>query len=94
MGTAQLRCVEWKTGAVKWSEERFGVASLIAVDGGLLALTESGDLVRFDASPNGYKERGRAKVLDKPVRAMPALADGRFFARDGSKLVCVSLKKN
>jgi outer membrane protein assembly factor BamB len=93
VGNAQLRCVEWKTGAVKWSELKFGVASLIAVDGGLLALTETGDLVRFDASPEKYQERARASILGKPTRAAPALADGRFFARDGSKLVCVKLTK-
>ena len=92
VGTAILRCVEWKTGTVKWSEPKFGVASLIAVDGGLLALTEAGELVRFDASPNGYKERGRAAILAKPTRAAPALADGRLFARDGTKLVCVKLR--
>jgi outer membrane protein assembly factor BamB len=94
VGTAELRCVEWKTGAVKWGAPKFGVASLIAADGGLVALTEGGDLVRFDASPDGYKERARANVLAKPVRAAPALADGRLFARDGSKLVCVKLKRD
>jgi len=94
VGTAQLRCVEWKTGAVKWSVPNFGVSSLIAVDGGLLALTETGDLVRFDASPEKYQERARALILSKPVRAAPALADGRFFARDGNKLVCVNLRKD
>lgn len=91
---AELRCVEWKSGAVKWGQQRFGPASLIAVDGGLLALTERGDLVRFDASPAGYAERGRAAVLGAPTRAAPALSDGRFFARDGGKLVCVNLKRN
>jgi outer membrane protein assembly factor BamB len=94
VGTAILRCVEWKIGTVKWSEPKFGVASLIAVDGSLIALTEAGDLVRFDASPDGYKERARATILTKPTRAAPALADGRLFARDGSKLVCVQLKRN
>ena len=94
VGTAELRCVEWKTGTVKWSEQKFGVASVIAVDGGLLALTEAGDLVRFDASPDGYKERGRAqRCSTKPTRAAPALADGRLFARDGKKLVCVKLRE-
>lgn len=92
VGTAQLRCVEWKTGAVKWSEARFGVAVLVAVDGGLLALTESGDLVRFDASPDGYKERARFKLLGDKTRAAPALSDGRLYARDGNKLVCVKLR--
>jgi outer membrane protein assembly factor BamB len=92
VGTAAMRCVEWKSGAVKWSEANFGVASVIAVDGGILALTEGGDLVRSDASPDGYKERARASILTKPVRAAPALANGRLFARDGKQLVCVSLK--
>lgn len=87
-----LHCVEWKTGEVKWSQPRFGAVSLIAVDGGLLGLTEDGALVRFDASPDGYKERARAAILGSPTRAAPALADGRLFARDGSKLVCVKLK--
>lgn len=92
VGTGQMRCVEWKTGAVRWSKDNFGVASVIAVDGGILALTEGGDLVRFDASPDGYKERARAALLSKPVRAAPALANGRLFARDGKSLVCVILK--
>ena len=91
-GAAQLRCVEWKTGAVKWSQARFGLAVLIAVHGGLLALAESGELIRFDASPDGYKERGRAAILGDPSRAAPALAAGRLFARDGAKLVCVKLR--
>jgi outer membrane protein assembly factor BamB len=92
VGTGQMRCVEWKSGAVKWSEPNFGVASVIAVDGGILALTEGGELVRFDASPDGYKERARAAILTKPTRAAPALSGGRLFARDGKTLVCVSLK--
>lgn len=93
VGTAILRCVEWKTGAVRWSEPKFGVASLIAVEDGLLALTEAGELVRFDASPGGYKERSRAAILTKPTRAAPALAEGRLFARDGARLVSVDLRK-
>ncbi|MBX9625900.1 MAG: PQQ-like beta-propeller repeat protein [Gemmataceae bacterium] len=88
----ELRCVEWATGAVKWSVPRAEATTLIAVDGSLLGLTEAGELIRFDADPAGYKERARAVVLTGPVRAAPALADGRLFARDGGKLVCVKLK--
>jgi outer membrane protein assembly factor BamB len=91
-GGARLRCVAWKTGEVKWSVDRFGVASLIAVDGGLLAVRETGELVRFAADPAGFKEQTRAKVLDGTVRAAPALADGRLYVRDEKRLVCVKLK--
>ncbi|MDY3552056.1 PQQ-binding-like beta-propeller repeat protein [Gemmata sp. JC717] len=92
-GAALLRCVAWKTGEVKWSEPKFGGASLIAVDGGLIALNEGGELVRFDATPDGYKERARATLLAKGTRPAPALANGRLYARDSKQLVCVSLKK-
>jgi outer membrane protein assembly factor BamB len=91
-GAARLRCVEWKTGDVKWSVDRFGCASLIAVDGGLLAVTEGGELVRFEASPKAFKELARAKVLDGVTRAAPALSDGRLYVRDDKRLVCVKLK--
>lgn len=91
-GAAALVCVEWGTGAVKWSKARFGVAHLIAVDGGVLALTEGGELVRFDASEKGYTERARARILDGLTRAAPALADGRLFLRNEGRLVAVSLK--
>lgn len=91
-GAAKLRCVAWETGKVEWTKEKFGCATLIAVDGGVLAATESGDLVRFDADPAKFTERGRAKVLDGTVRAAAALADGRVYVRDEKKLVCVKLK--
>ena len=87
-----MRCVEWKTGAVKWSQPKFGSTTVIAVDGGLIGMTEAGDLVRFEASPEIFKEKARASILGSPTRAAPALADGRFYARDGKYLVCVKLK--
>jgi outer membrane protein assembly factor BamB len=91
-GAAHLVCVEWKTGKVRWKQERFGVAHLIAVDGGILALTEDGESVRFDASEKGYTERARATVLGGLTRAAPALADGRLLLRNETKLVSVMLK--
>lgn len=91
-GAATLVCVEWQTGAVQWSQKKFGVAHLIAVDGGILALTEGGELVRFAADAKEYKEQGRAKVLDGLTRAAPALSDGRLFLRNEKQLAAVKLK--
>ena len=65
----------------------------ILADGRLIALCENGDLVLIDPTPDGYKEKARASLLTKPCRAEPALADGRLFARDDSKLICWNLKK-
>ena len=90
---ARLRCIEWKSGKVRWTSEKFGCACLLKADGIGLAVTEAGDLVLFELSPDSYKELARAAVLEKPVRAASALANGRLYARDGAKLVCVDLKK-
>jgi outer membrane protein assembly factor BamB len=89
----RLRCVELKTGKVRWEKDGFGAGSLILADGRLLVLDEGGDLLLVDADPKAYRERSRAKVLNGPVRAHPALANGRLYARDGEKLVCWDLRK-
>ncbi len=91
---AILRCVELKTGKVRWSREGFGCGAMVLADGRLIILTERGDLVLADATPDAYRERARAHVLDAlPCRAPIALADGRLYARDGARLVCWDLRK-
>jgi outer membrane protein assembly factor BamB len=90
---ARLRCIELKTGKVVWTKEDFGCASIILAEGRLIALTERGELVLADATPEGYRERARAALLDAmPVRAEIALSGGRLFARDRRKLGCWDLR--
>ena len=88
-----LRCVELKTGKVKWSQDRFGAGTLMLVSDQLLVLTERGELLRAPASPAAFKPAARAQILPFKVRAYPALADGLFYARSEDKLVCVDLRK-
>jgi hypothetical protein len=88
----QFRCVEWKTGKVRWSKGGFGCGSIIAADGKLIVLSESGELVLVEPTAEAYREKARAAVLTGPVRAHPALSGGRLYARDNKKLVCWNLK--
>jgi outer membrane protein assembly factor BamB len=91
---ARLRCVELKTGKVRWTKGGFGCASLILADGKLIGLTEKGTLVMLEATPEEYRERARASVLSAtPCRAEIALANGMLFARDQSRLACWDLRK-
>jgi outer membrane protein assembly factor BamB len=89
----RLRCVEWKTGKVRWTQEGFGCGALILADGRLIALTEAGDLVSAAATPDGYRELARAHVLEGPCRAPLALAGGRLYGRDDHQVVCWNVKK-
>jgi len=87
-----LRCVELKTGKVRWSEDDFGAATVTLADGQLFILTENGELIRAPVNPKAFHVAARAQILPLGVRAFPALADGCLFARSKDKLICVSLR--
>jgi outer membrane protein assembly factor BamB len=53
---AELRCVEWKTGKVMWSEPNMSRSSLLLVDGKLICLSEDGTLRILRPSPQKYEE--------------------------------------
>lgn len=90
---ARLRCVELKTGKVRWTKAGFGCASLLLADGHLIALCESGELALIEATPDAFREKSRVKLLNAPCRAELALANGRLYARDNDKIICLNLKK-
>ena len=88
-----LRCVELKTGKVRWSDDRFGAGVLMVVSNKLLILHERGELIVAAASPERFSAVARAQIIGSDVRAHPALANGLFYARDKASLVCVDLRK-
>jgi len=89
----QLRCVDWKTGKVQWSDKSLTGGPMIFVDGQLIILTEKGELVLVEANAEKYVEKARFQALGSPCRAQLALSNGRLFARDDKTLFCWSLKK-
>ena len=88
-----LRCVELKTGKVRWSQEGFKAGTVILVNDQLLVLTEKGELLRAPATPARFQASDRAQILPFVVRAYPALSEGLFYARSKNKLVCLDLRK-
>ena len=88
-----LRCVELKSGKVRWSEDRFGAGTVTLVNHNLMVLRENGELILAPASPEGFKPVARAQILASGVRAYPALADGHLYARSKDSLVCIDLRK-
>jgi hypothetical protein len=92
---ADLHCIEAKSGNVLWTRPKVGTyhATLLRTgDDKLLMLEEAGDLVLIDPNPKEYRELSRARVCGQ-TWAHPALADGRFFIRDGKELICVQLNR-
>lgn len=87
-----LRCVELKTGKVRWSMDRFGAGTVTLAAKHLLVLTEKGELIAAPATSIEFKPVARAQILPFGVRASPAIADGLLYARGPEKLVCLDLK--
>jgi outer membrane protein assembly factor BamB len=90
---AQFRCVEFKTGKVRWTEAGFGCGTMILADKRLLVMTEKGELVLAEPTPREYREKARVALLQQPCRAPMALANGRLYVRDDKRLLCLDLRK-
>ena len=88
-----LRCVELKTGKIRWSEDRFGAGTVTLAGHRLFLLKENGELLLAPASPDSFKPIARAQILPNGVRAYPAVADGHLYARSKDTLICVDLRK-
>jgi outer membrane protein assembly factor BamB len=87
-----LRCVQLRTGKVMLDVDSYGAGTVTLAGDRLLILRENGELVLAPASPDGFHPIAHAPILNKIVRAYPALADGKLYARDEKNLVCVRLK--
>ncbi len=98
---AELRCVEWKTGKVMWSEPNMGRSSLLLVDGTLVCLSEDGTLRLLKPTPGRYTEIAKweltaddgTPLLAYPAWAAPALAHGLLYIEGKDRLVCLKLLK-
>jgi outer membrane protein assembly factor BamB len=86
-----LRCVEMATGLEKWSVEGFGYGSVLAVDGKILACSASGDLVLVDPNPAAYTELARLHAVDGKSWNVPAISNGRIYARSTVEAICLDV---
>jgi len=88
----ELRCLDFKTGQMKWSKGGLGKGSLMIADSKLIILSERGKLVTAPASPEGFKELSSAQILTGKCWTVPVLANGRIYARNAvGNLVCMDV---
>ncbi|HEV2860918.1 MAG TPA: PQQ-binding-like beta-propeller repeat protein [Pyrinomonadaceae bacterium] len=99
----QLLAVEFATGKVMWKAEKFGWASVASADGLLYLHLVNGDFVLAEASPAGFRERGRFTPPNQPKKkqagqfaemafAYPVIANGRLYVRDLGTLWAYDIK--
>lgn len=99
----QLVAMEFATGKVKWKAENFGWASVAYADGLLYLHLVNGDFVLVDATPEGFRERGRFTPPAQPKHKQagqfaemafcyPVIANGRLYIRDLGTLWAYDIK--
>ena len=90
---ADFNCVDFKTGQVKWSQDKLGAGALMAADGKLIVMTDKGELMIAEASPAAFKPISRAQVLGGRNWTAPVLSNGKIYCRNAKgDLVCLDVK--
>ena len=88
----ELRCLDFKTGQMKWAKGGLGKGSLMIADGKMIILSERGKLVTAPASPEGFEELASAQILKGKCWTVPVLANGKIYARNANgQLVCIDV---
>jgi outer membrane protein assembly factor BamB len=88
-----FRCIDLLTGQLKWSRKDPAFGSLICADSKLIILSEKGELILAEGSPEAFKPLARAKVLNGLCWIPPALAQGRLYVRNAQgDLACLDLR--
>ncbi len=95
---AEVRCIEWKTGKVRWSEPGLSRCSLTYIDGHLLCLGEYGTLHLLRATPERFEQvaewtpaENGEQLLNAPAWAAPIVSRGLLYLRGDDRLLCAEL---
>lgn len=96
---AELRCVELKTGAVKWSAPGLTRVSLLLAEGLFYCLGEDGTLRLLKLDPAKPEEVSRVQLqtpdglplLRYPAWAAPIISHGFLYVRGKDRLVCLDV---
>jgi outer membrane protein assembly factor BamB len=89
-----LTAMKFDTGEVAWKDRSVGKGSLVYADGHLYALSENGVVGLVEATPAGYREKGRFRIQQDslPTWAHPVIAGGRLYLRDQDTIYAYDVK--
>ena len=90
---SELKCLDWKTGEVRWATKAYGKGSLMVADGKLILYGQNGLLGIAEASPEAFKPISSFQAMGgKNTWAPPVLANGRIYVRSLDKLAAFDVK--
>ena len=89
-----LTCLEFATGKMMWRDRSVGKGSVMYADGSLYIQSEDNVVGLAEATPSGYREKGRFRIPDKgyPSWAHPVISDGRLYVRNQDTVLVYDIK--
>jgi len=90
-----LTAMRFDTGQVAWRDRSVGKGSLAYADGHLYCLSENGVVGLVEASPEGYREKGRFSIPQDSLStwAHPVIAGGRLYLRDQGTIYAFDIRQ-
>jgi outer membrane protein assembly factor BamB len=91
---AILTCLEFDTGKMAWRHRSVGKGSLTYADGHLYVMGEDNVVGLAEATPAGYREKGRFQIPDEgwPSWAHPVVSGGRLYIRNQGTLASFDIR--
>lgn len=89
---ATLKCIVAETGEQKWVQRGYGKGSLIAADGLLYILSDQGQLILAEATPEGFRQKGTLKALEGRTWTAPVLSHGRLYLRNDKEMLAIDVR--
>jgi outer membrane protein assembly factor BamB len=91
---AILTCLEWASGKVMWRNRSVGKGAVTYAEGHLYILSENNVVGLVEATPAGYREKGRFEIGDQgwPSWAHPVVSGGRLYIRNQGTLVSYDVR--
>ncbi len=88
----RLVCVDAATGDIRWKGERYGGQVLFLPDMKmLLVLSEAGEVILINASPDEAKVVAQFQAIDGKTWNHPVVANGKLFVRNAAEAACYEL---
>ncbi|MEO1368661.1 MAG: alpha/beta hydrolase-fold protein, partial [Acidobacteriota bacterium] len=86
-----LTCVDAATGDTVWKSRPPGEGELVLVDGHLVILARTGEIVVAEATPEAYREVSRVQAMDRGYFTRPSFAGGKFYVRNLTEISAIGV---
>ena len=89
---AILACMDAATGELKWKGGRYGYGQILLAGDHIIVLTEDGELVLVEATPQRHVELARFQAIEGKTWNHPVISNGRLLVRNLQEMAAFDLR--